>query len=987
MTAFNAFLSYSRDDAKVAAMLQRRLERYGSSRLFRRKVRVFRDQTNLRSDGSLTDALFDAMGRSDWFILLASESSAGSAWVTQELRWWISNRKHEEGSLDRILIVRAGGIIEWPAGAEDFDWSRTTALSGDVFEGLFPSPWLWKSIFRQDSPGRGKVDPDAIASLAATIRGENKDALERRHQRIRTATISAIVVIAVLVAALGIYVVRQRQTVRDEQVQRAAATLTALATDSRTDSSLAALLALEAHHLDPSANTVSAMVELAQRNGPTVRTFSADASGIADLVTDTDGTAFVAGRDGGVTVWNLQRGELLGEYKTDQAIIKLAFDDEQDLLTGIDRSGTAWLWSRNDDNRLAELERLSSSAPTADFAAVGFGFMSSGARVFAADSSGRIIVWDITTGTVLSDASLATYRSTDGHDLSGVSIRSGSPVSSTFVQGTTFLLVTDQSDVLLVDADHATVGVAVRNSDLPASATVAATVPDTDSKVIVVGTTEGAVLWDRRRHSRIAYPLGGVTDAITSVAASGNGTVLALGSKAGTALVPLRNQSVVRYLIDTGDPMPVPPALPRAEPVGRSAAILAFGNFTSALAVAHGDGTVSLLDVDNRRLSYQAARGSAVVAFDPRGNLLLGDKTTGGGGVSVVRVVRPGAAKPIEAYAGESYEAWFDIVYQGWVYESVVEYAMPVTSGGYRQSLVLTGAAVGEDWVAAAGQVSKGRSAVLVWRVDDPVPTYLTVAGMTAVDALGGSASARMVVARGASEIAGWSIDSVEPKFVISVGAGSGLSVSQRGTLAVTTVTAATPGCGSALAGRRSLVVVDLASGASCTYDVGPGLTAAAVSADASQVATANANGLVLRDSKDMTVVRSIPLDLGGGQTQLAFSPDGKRLAASLADGRILIVDTGTGTLALPPLIDPIGRASGAIAWSPDGQTLAALAASTDRAESSVDFHTNLWRVGTISWNTQMCSLAGRRLTADEWKTYVPAEAGLEYTPVCESFE
>lgn len=1005
---YAAFISYSRTaDRAIAIALRSALRSLAKPWYRLEAVSIFRDDSELSANSALDHSIEEALDASEFLILLASPESARSTYVAGEVAHFLGKR-----DASKILIVVTGGAIAWgqsPQGG--FDRTNTNCLPEQLLNAYAQKP-IWsdlRQVPKDTLPDKligdftqaikasdaltgfsGAVLPIA-AALHHTRPGLLLDDHRRQLGRLRRLTRSAVAALCALTLLLtgtAIYARLQRNSYQEEQLRRTAASLTSMATDSRTDVSLAALLALHAYRLEPSISTVSAMVSLAQRNGPIARTFTADASGVSDLATDTtEGLAFIAGRDGGVSVWSLQRSELLGFHETDHAISRLAYDDEQDILAGIDRTGTTWLWARNDDGRLGEPERLDAPALTSDFAAVGFGFMSGGTRVFAVDSSANIVVWDITAGVIVSKTALMSYRGARGLDLADVAIRSGSPAGTSLVLGSSFLLVTDQSDVLMVDPDEATVALAVSKNELPAPATIAVIVSDTDSNLVVVGTSEGAVLYDRRRKDQIAYPLGGVTAAITSAASSHDGTVLAIGSAAGTVLVPIRNHSVVRDLISTGDPVPAPPALPRAEPLGRPAALLAFSGRTSAVAVAHGDGTVSLVDADNRRMAYQPVGGSAAMAFDPQGDLLLGDKTSGDGTVSVLRVIRAGTAKPVADYTAGDYQAWFKIVYQGWVYDSVAEFEMPAVSEGYRRSLALSAAATGDSWVAAAGELDGRRPVVLLWRSADRAPISILPSDVGAVDALGAADGLRVLVARTADAMVGWRMDGAEPLFTVAVGAGNGLSVSRHGSLAVTTITSNSSGCGSTLANRRSLAVVDLVSGTSCAYDVGPGLTAAAVSADAARIAVASANSLVIRNSKDMSVIHHLQLDLGSGQTHLAFSPDGTRLAASLSDGRVLIVDTGTGTLALPPLIDPLVRGGGEIAWSPDGQILAAQAVSQASGAHRAAVRTNLWRVGTLSWSTQMCGIAGRRLTVEEWKKYVPAETGLDYSPVCESFD
>ena len=131
------------------------------------------------------------------------------------------------------------------------------------------------------------------------------------------------------------------------------------------------------------------------------------------------------------------------------------------------------------------------------------------------------------------------------------------------------------------------------------------------------------------------------------------------------------------------------------------------------------------------------------------------------------------------------------------------------------------------------------------------------------------------------------------------------------------------------------------------------------------------------------------------------FSPDGSRYALGGFDGRLRVVDVATGDVHGPS--DPVHN--GPIAWvafSPDGETLASLgfdgvltlseaATAAPRAQSRPgppNVHGGIgfvpdgdelvlgYRDGRVivlttdpaAWVAHACAVAGRDLTADEWR-------------------
>ena len=89
---FAAFISYSHADAYAAAKLQRKLERYRlPGRIAKTRDRppalgaIFRDREDLAAAANLSDAIRDAIRRTEVLIVICSPGAAASPWVAAEI--------------------------------------------------------------------------------------------------------------------------------------------------------------------------------------------------------------------------------------------------------------------------------------------------------------------------------------------------------------------------------------------------------------------------------------------------------------------------------------------------------------------------------------------------------------------------------------------------------------------------------------------------------------------------------------------------------------------------------------------------------------------------------------------------------------------------------------------------------------------------------------------------------------------------------------
>jgi WD40 repeat protein len=178
----DAFISYSHAaDSPVADALERGLEKLAKPLLKLHALDVFRDQTSLTASPALWPAILAHLSVSDWFLFLASPTSAASVWCGKEVQWWLENR-----SPDRMLMVLTEGDIMWDAAARDFDWSRTNSLPRLLERRCADEPLYVDLRWARGSDQLSLRSPkfrEVVVNVAAPIRGIPKDELDSADLR------------------------------------------------------------------------------------------------------------------------------------------------------------------------------------------------------------------------------------------------------------------------------------------------------------------------------------------------------------------------------------------------------------------------------------------------------------------------------------------------------------------------------------------------------------------------------------------------------------------------------------------------------------------------------------------------------------------------------------------------------------------------------------------------------------------------------------
>ena len=252
---YDAFLSYSRKDQELVGVLHSELQRYASPWYRPRSLKIFRDVTDLTPAGGLQSGIKSAIERSRWFILIASPDAAKAPWVEQEVKLWLAQRKPE-----RTLIALVDGTIAW--AGKDFDWRVTNALPRDACTEAFDEEPLWVDLrsFRSASRRQLRLG-DAVAGLAAPIRGTDVSALVGQHIRYRRRTQQIVAAtIAVLLLLTAVAFQQRNAAQRQARIAVARQLIAQAEALGRQDPTTAIRLGLAAHALMPSAETESSLL-------------------------------------------------------------------------------------------------------------------------------------------------------------------------------------------------------------------------------------------------------------------------------------------------------------------------------------------------------------------------------------------------------------------------------------------------------------------------------------------------------------------------------------------------------------------------------------------------------------------------------------------------------------------------------------------------------------------------------------------------------
>ena len=203
---YNAFISYRHADldSKIAAHVQKSLERFHIPDKIRKATgkkrieRIFRDKDELPITSDLTETISNALENSDYLIVICSENTKESFWVTREIDYFLKTH-----SKDQVLTVLAGGepqdVIPKVLLTRERKFTDENGIEHTVEAPLEPLSCDYRLPM-------GKADKEELPRLASAIIGCSYDELmnRRRAYRIRRAALLAALVFS-LMLAFGMY--------------------------------------------------------------------------------------------------------------------------------------------------------------------------------------------------------------------------------------------------------------------------------------------------------------------------------------------------------------------------------------------------------------------------------------------------------------------------------------------------------------------------------------------------------------------------------------------------------------------------------------------------------------------------------------------------------------------------------------------------------------------------------------------------------------
>jgi WD40 repeat protein len=584
---YRAFVSYSHEsDARLAASLQQSLSRIAKPWYRLRTMRVFLDATSLSANPALWPTIEQALGQTEYFLLLASPVSARSTWVQKEVGWWLQNR-----AADKLVICLTDGVILWDGGAGDFDWKKTNAIT-TVLKGAYSSEPLYADFRAAKAANRyDSSDPayrDALLDVAAPLMGRPKDDLDgediRAHRRTERIAwgVALFMVILGLTAAVGIKMAHDRQKIA------ASRALASEAMSHVDDRSLAMLLSIESGRIADTVESRRALLAAIQRAPQSEAFLWGHTDAVTKAVFSPDGRSILsAGWDDRIVLWNAASHQPIGQpIPCPKGLVGVAFNPDGSRFASAS-SGSIVVWDTKSRRPSGESLRAKE-----DFVHVGF---SSKGDLIAASTEAygghpsRVYLWNLATHHLIGDPILGA--------------------NFAFSPDDSILAVAQYGDLVFYDlrAHHA---ITKPLTGHPKNISSLSFSPD--GSMVATGSEDNSIiLWDVAKRKSIG-PLVGHSQTVSSLLFARNGESLLSGSLDGT---------IIQWDLEN-----LKPSATLIKSFGASVSSIFLSPDGDLKALALDKERVILLKLnENPPLGHRitaVGSGSSNVAFSPDGRLL-----------------------------------------------------------------------------------------------------------------------------------------------------------------------------------------------------------------------------------------------------------------------------------------------------------------------------------------------------------------------------
>lgn len=230
MTSFRykAFISYSWKDRGAAERLHHRLETFRTPKELagrpgrsgpvpRRLHPIFKDREEEAAGADLRAAIEEALGQSEFLIVVCSPAAVESRWVTKEIAWF---RKHRDAAAILPFIVAGAPHASETPGREADECFPQALLVETLADGT-PTGEAIPAPLAADARKEGDGPRAARLKLAAAMLGVGLDGLIRRDAQRRARRMRALAAVAGAIAlamsGLALFAVKQRDEARAQR--------------------------------------------------------------------------------------------------------------------------------------------------------------------------------------------------------------------------------------------------------------------------------------------------------------------------------------------------------------------------------------------------------------------------------------------------------------------------------------------------------------------------------------------------------------------------------------------------------------------------------------------------------------------------------------------------------------------------------------------------------------------------------------------------